>query len=134
MRPIDIDLAAQMTADYRTNQTLKIPTNLLMSNLEEYRDMAALFIKYTGEVALESPYEWRLSICQMHMDESGNPRLIVSILPTIINSTDAKDVHDFFESKAANDKFYTDYYDVLLQKFVAATGGSFIFDDGVRWP
>jgi len=132
--PIPYLDAENMTMDYRNKVGTPGVTKLIQYDFNGFIRMLETMKLYTASTVLPSPYVWRLGICPMHyVDENDVTRLVISMLPSIINSANASDVHDFFESKAANDTYWQ-YFDDLQQKFQAGTGNTFVFDEGNVWP
>lgn len=133
--PIPEKEAADMVDTYRNSITLYKKTKSFWHKPGEVSAyINSIMTTYAPTVPPPANYEWQLGFSPMFYNENGKARLTTCFVPILVRKDNPKDVLDFFEERDKNSNYYKDYFKVLNDKVITATGNTFIFDEGHLWP
>lgn len=133
--PIPVNDAADMVDTYRNSVTLYKKTKSFWHAPKDVSDYINDILNvFTPKVPPPANYVWQMGFSPMFYNENGKARLTTCFVPILVRKDNSKDVLDFFEEKDKNSNYYRDYFKALNDSVIAATGNTFIFDEGHLWP
>lgn len=142
---IPLEIADKQCQAYEDSVTFYKKAIVCHYNLLEFSTYVDVFKKHTSALKPPGNYEWKIASSPMFMmDENGEARLVVCILPTLASKANKNDIYHFFEEKRKKSAIYIDYFhklNNLIKEEISNTPdepdrkfGSSVYDEGHLYP